>query len=355
MARIVDVAALAGVTPSVVSRLLNGDPSLRIRPETRDRILAAARDMEYVPNHAARALRRSRVGALGLALHDIHNPVYTEILAGAEAEARRAGYVLMLASVESLASDDEMFRRVLHGGAIDGLMMQRDSAKSDAAVMAHAASAGVPVVVLNERVGKSLAGVAVDDRSGAFAATSHLIELGHTRIAHLRAAGRNSRSRDRQAGWEDALRVGGLSADPQLVAAGGPTAESGHAGLSELFARGVDFTAVFAGGMLSAVGAVNAAFAHGQPVPEQLSVVGFHDAPLTNYLRPALTVVRMPIRQLGESAVRLLIERLDGKPPRQEMVSSPAPELVRRESSAALVRRAARGAKAAPRSTRRVR
>lgn len=334
MAGIVEVAARAGVTPSVVSRLLNGDPALRIRPETRDRILAAAKAADYAPNHAARALRQARVGALGVAVHDIHNPVYAEILAGAEDEARRAGYVLMLANVAGLASDDDTVRRVFRGGAIDGLMMQRENEQSDA-VVARAASASVPLVVLNERVGKAMSGVALDDRAGAFVATSHLIELGHRRIAHLRAAGRNSRSRDRQAGWSDALRAAGLSSDPALVAAGGPTAESGYAGMSELLAREVPFSAVFVGSMLAAVGAINAAFHRSVPVPDRLSVIGFHDAPLASYLRPALTVVRMPTRELGLEAVRLLLGRLDGGPHRQQLVRSPQPEIVRRESTAA--------------------
>jgi DNA-binding LacI/PurR family transcriptional regulator len=105
--------------------------------------------------------------------------------------------------------------------------------------------------------------------------------------------------------------------------------------MSELLAREVPFSAVFVGSMLAAVGAINAAFHRSVPVPDRLSVIGFHDAPLASYLRPALTVVRMPTRELGLEAVRLLLGRLDGGPHRQQLVRSPQPEIVRRESTAA--------------------
>jgi DNA-binding LacI/PurR family transcriptional regulator len=331
MATIVEVARQAGVAPSVVSRLLNGDPTLRIRAETRDRVLAVAAALDYTPNHAARALRRARAGTLGLAVHDLHNPVYAEIIAGAEAEARERGSVLLVADVDSLASDDETFRRVVQGGAIDGLMMQRDGDASDK-VVARVAGSRVPVVILNERVRPPLSGVAVDDRRAAMLATRHLIALGHTDIAYLQVSGSNSRARDRRAGWQAAMRGAGLDPAGRLVV-GGVRPDTGYRAMTSLLAAHRPPTAVFAGTLLAAVGALTAARDAGVSVPGRLSIVGFHDGWFAEHVHPALTVVRLPLRELGRQAVRLLARRIDGADPEQILVSSPEPELVTRGST----------------------
>jgi DNA-binding LacI/PurR family transcriptional regulator len=333
MARIVDVARQAGVVPSVVSRVLNGDPTLRIRPETRARVHAAAEELKYAPNHAARALRSTRVGALGLVVHDMHNPVYAEIIAGAEAETREQGCVLMVADVDGLASDDDTFRRVIHGGAIDGLMLQRNGEVSDS-VVTRVAGAHIPVVILNERVRPPLAGVAVDDRAAAALATRHLIALGHTRVAHLEVGGGGSRSRDRRAGWRDAMRAAGLDPSPDLARHGGVRPDTGYRGMTELLATRPRPTAVFSGTLLAAIGALTAARDAGVGVPADLSVVGFHDAWFAEHVFPPLTVVRLPLREMGRQAVRLLGERIDGGPPRRILITDPVPELVPRGSTA---------------------
>ncbi|GIH14264.1 LacI family DNA-binding transcriptional regulator [Rugosimonospora africana] len=331
MATIVEVARQAGVTASVVSRLLNGDPTLRIRAETRDRVLAVAAALDYTPNHAARALRRARAGTLGLAVHDLHNPVYAEIIAGAEAEARERGSVLLVADVNSLASDDETFRRVVQGGAIDGLMLQRDGDASDK-VVARVAGSRVPVVILNERVRSPLSGVAVDDRRAAMLATRHLIALGHRDIAYLQVSGSNSRARDRRAGWQAAMRDAGLDATGRMVV-GGVRPETGYRAMTDLLAAHTPPTAVFAGTLLAGVGALTAARDAGVSVPARLSVIGFHDGWFAEHVYPALTVVRLPLRELGRQAVRLLARRIDGAEAEQILVSSPEPELVPRGST----------------------
>jgi LacI family transcriptional regulator len=332
MATIVEVARRAGVAPSVVSRLLNGDPTLRIRPDTRDRVLAVAAELEYAPNHAARALRRARAGTLGLAVRDLHNPVYAEIIAGAEAEARERGSVLLVADVDSLAQDDDTFRRVIQGGAIDGLMLQRDGDGSDT-VVTRVAGSRIPVVILNERVRRPLSGVAVDDRRAAALATRHLIALGHVDVAYLQVSGSHSRARDRRAGWQAAMRDAGLDPSADLVAMGGVRPETGYRAMTDLLAAQRRPTAVFAGSLLAAVGALTAARDAGIRVPADLSIVGFHDGWFAEHVYPGLTVVRLPLREMGRQAVRLLVQCIEGADPQQILVSSPEPELVPRAST----------------------
>ncbi|HEY8457204.1 MAG TPA: LacI family DNA-binding transcriptional regulator [Actinopolymorphaceae bacterium] len=332
MTSITEVARHAGVSPSIVSRLLNGDPTLRIRTDTRERVLAAVEELDYAPNHAARALRRSRVGTIGLAVPDMHNPVYATILEGARPAATEHGFVLMLTDLDDLASDTTTFRRIVRGGAIDGLLLQRNSTAAGR-VVDRVAPSRLPLVILNERVRSPASGVAVDDRAAARLATRHLIEHGHTDIAHLRLGGRNSRSRDRQAGWEDALREAGIPVSRDLLGHGGVVPETGYRGLTELLARDRRPTAVFVGSVLAAVGALAAARDAGLTVPDDLSVIGFHDTWLAEHVDPPLSVVRLPLEEMGREAIRVLVDLIEGKPPQQVMVSTPEPTLIIRSST----------------------
>lgn len=328
---IADVARLAQVSPGLVSRLLNGDTSLRVRSETEERVRAAAKELDYSPNSVARALRRARSGLIAIGVHDAANPIYSAITEGAEAAASEAGYALMLADVDALAHDDAAFRRVVAGGAIDGLLLQRAGTESDA-LIAKIASRTVPTVLLNDRTRGSIGSIAVDDYAAAHVATSHLVELGHRRIALLQVDGPKSRTDRRRRGWEDALAAAGLDPDPALIANGGHTPEDGANGMRTLLAKG-GFTAVFVANMLSAVGAVSSAREAGRTVPDDLSVVAMHDFGLAPYLSPALTTVRLPLREMGARAVGMLLEQLHGGAATHEVVSSPAPLLIVRDST----------------------
>lgn len=328
---ITDVARHAGVTPAVVSRVLNGDPKLQVRAETRDRVLAAARDLDYTPSHAARALRHNRAGALGLAVHDVANPLYGEIILGAQRAAAEAGHVLLLADIDGLARGDETFHRAVHGGAIDGLLLQRAGTPSDRKVITTA-STRIPTVLLNDR-SESLASVALDDAGGTRLATQHLVDLGHTRVAHLKVGG-TQRSGQRVRGWRETLTRAGLSADPGWLVAGGHTVDSGLAGMRELLAVRPAPTGVVVGNVLAAIGALTAAREAGLRVPEDLSVIAFHDVTYAGHLVPSLTAVAMPMRELGAAAVALLLERLGGADPRHVVVRDPEPTLVARGSTA---------------------
>lgn len=328
---ITDVARHAGVTPAVVSRVLNGDPKLQVRAETRDRVLAAARDLDYTPSHAARALRHNRAGALGLAVHDVANPLYGEIILGAQRAAAEAGHVLLLADIDGLARGEETFHRAVHGGAIDGLLLQRAGTPSDRKVITTA-STRIPTVLLNDR-SESLASVALDDAGGTRLATQHLVDLGHTRVAHLKVGG-TQRSGQRVRGWRETLVRAGLPADPAWVVAGGHTVDSGLTGMRELLAVRPAPTGVVVGNVLAAIGALTAAREAGLRVPEDLSVIAFHDVTYAAHLVPSLTAVAMPMRELGAAAVSLLLERLGGAGPRHVVVREPEPRLVARGSTA---------------------
>ncbi len=334
MATIKDVAQLAGVTPAVVSRLLSGDSRLRVRPETRARVAAAVAELGYTPNRAARALRRSRTGALGMALRHLTSPVYGEIFRGAEEEASRADHVLVVAELDALAADDRAFRRFTSGGVIDGVVIQRDGLATDEALTENLLLADLPFVVVNERVPPPLSGVALDDTRAARIATAHLIALGHIDIAHLEIGGPTTRSADRRAGWEQAMRHADLDPRADFAVEGGASPETGYRAMTELLASARPPSGIVAGTLQSAIGALTSIRHAGLRVPDDISIVAHHDAWFAEHVTPPLTVVRLPLRELGRRAVRLLLDRIEGQPARQEVVTSLTPELVHRGSTA---------------------
>lgn len=329
---ITDVARAAEVTVGVVSRVLNADPTLQVRPETRERVLAAARSLDYTPSHAARAMRDGRSYAIGLAVHDISNPVYGGIIMGAQKAAARAGYVLLLADVEALAEGDSTFRRAIHGGAIDGLLLLRAGDSADRRVLREAANR-IPTVLVNDR-STTYASVALDDVAGARLATQHLVDLGHRKIGHLRLGG-TARSGARLRGWRDALHRAGITENPRWVVDAGHQMETGYHAMRQLLALDELPTAVFVANVLAGIGAMSAARDAGLSVPDDLSVIAYHDVPYAAHLVPSLTTVAMPLNELGASGIALLLERLAGAEPRHVVLRDPVPSLVLRGSTAA--------------------
>lgn len=333
MATVADVARKAGVSPGIVSRLLNEDPTLRVREATRVRVVAAARALDYTPNAAARALRKASAGMIGLAVHDTTNPIFGEIIAGAQSAATAAGFALMLADVHPLASDEQSFRRLLSSGAVDGLLLQRAGTEDDA-LIARIAQGRVPTVLLNDSETGPLSSVWVDDELAARMSTEHLLALGHRNIALLQLQVTADRAERRRRGWEAALHAAGLPAPDELVVAGGHAPETGYVGMQRLIAIDPKPTAVFAANVMAAVGAVRAAADAGLRVPEDISIAALHDLSFGDYTTPRLTIARLPLFEMGERAIGILLEQRHDGMPRHELVSQPAVRMVVRESTA---------------------
>jgi LacI family transcriptional regulator len=325
--RLIDVARHAAVDISVVSRVINNDPRLNIREGTRVRVLGAIQDLGYVPNAAARSLRTARAGALGLFLPDHANPVYAEIISGANAAATARGYALLTGTAEVTP---RTFLDLLGQGRVDGLLLAGDAL--DPSVRDALEGHGVPYLLLNRRIAGSRRYVILDDDKAARLAVRHLINLGHTRIAHLAGPSAADTARRRRAGFAAALGEAGLPHDPSLVVSADYTPHGGAAAMSALLARADPPTAVVVANMAAAIGALSAARGHGIAVPDDVSVVAIHDSALSGYLAPPLTTVRMPLDALGRRAVELLVTQ-PFEAPIEEIVSGPI-ELVVRESTA---------------------
>ncbi len=333
MATITDIARAAGVSTAVISRVVNEDPSLRIRETTRQRVLDAVRRHDYAPNAAAKSLRTAQTDLLALVVHDLSNPLHAEIAAGARREAERSGKSLLLGEAREMGDGPGRLEELVAGGGVDGLILQGEGSDLDRA-LERAAPGWMPTVLLQSGSPKGHATlVRLEDEKAGRLATERLLELGHRRIGFLGVASGQPFSDDRRRGWENALRAAGIEPRESWFGDAGSSYAAGREAADELLrsARGV--TALAVANVASAIGALSLIADRGLRVPEDLSLIAVHDTAAAEYVRPALTTVRMPLAELGAAAVRACCQRA-GTEPRLRRVSEPEPEIVDRGSVA---------------------
>lgn len=309
---IYDVARLAEVNPSTVSRALS-QPG-RINIKTEQRVLAAAKELNYRLNPMARALPTGRTNTIGLLLADITNPMFFNAVRGAERAAARRGYILVL--VESQESGDreaEAAQRVLP--SVDALVLVTSRLSEEGV---RALGERKPVVVLNRRVA-GVDSIVPDLQGGIEQALDHLADLGHSSIAFMSGPATSWMSGARWEALFSSATARGLSIVE--IPTTSPTLEGGAVALPRVRAAGV--TAVVAYNDLMAIGLLRAATAEGMAVPEDLSIIGFDDIFGSDFTSPPLTTVRMPLDVVGELAVERALALID----RTATESTPEPEL----------------------------
>ncbi|MEV0621576.1 LacI family DNA-binding transcriptional regulator [Nonomuraea sp. NPDC050404] len=321
-----DVAAMARVDRAVVSRVVNKDPTLNIRQETRERVLAAIDELGYRPNVAARSLRTSRAHMFGLFIPDFANPVYAEIIKGAEAEAASQGCVLVTGSAIGAGLGEYMDR--IGQGRIDGMLLA--GAGDESGLTAQLDQSAIPWLMLNNRSRGVKRYVILDDQQAAAIAVEHLVRLGHRRIAHLAGPSRADTAARRSAGYSAAMRDAGLPEGP--IVAADYTPAGGAAAMSRLLTGPEPPTAVFVANVASAIGAMEGVRGAGLEIPRDVSIVAVHDLELASFLHPPLTTVRMPLAALGRRGVTLLAS-LKPDDTVAEVLSGPI-ELIQRHSTA---------------------
>lgn len=304
-ATIYDIARLAGVSPSTVSRALN-KPG-RINAKTEQRIKEAAASLDYRLNPMARALPTGRTGTLGLILSDFTNPVYFNLVRGAEQIAAADGYILVIAeSQESAELEEEAAERLLP--SVDGLVLVSSRLADDAI---QDLAERKPLIVVNRRV-SGVPGIVPDVAPGICAALDHLAELGHRSVAFLSGPAASFMSRLR---WETVLEEAPKRQMSVVeIGPGSPTLEGGAAALRRTLAANV--SAVITYNDLMAIGLLNACRQADVDVPGRLSIVGFDDIFGSDFTSPPMSTIRMPLNHTGEAAVHQLIaavnQRSDG-------------------------------------------
>lgn len=318
-----DVARLAGVSPQTVSRVSTG--ALNVRAETRQRVLDAMEQLGYSPNNAARALRYGSFRTIGLVAHRLSRTGEARTMEAVVEAARRAGYTVTLVDVESPSSADvsAAVQRLTHQ-SIDGLVIIRAETVTPTTL---ALPPRVPVVVSDSRFVGHHPAVGADQVAGTTAAVDHLIALGHRTVHHLAGPADSNPAQMRADAWAQALRAAGREVPP--LVRGDWTARSGYeSGLA--MADDPAVTAVLCANDEMAAGLLRALVERGRRVPEDVSVVGFDDIPLADYLHPPLTTVRQDFVEIGERLMELLLRQIDaGRPLDDEHVLVPTALVVR--------------------------
>jgi LacI family transcriptional regulator len=333
-ATITDVASEAGVHPSTVSRVLTEHPGSTMRPETRQRVLAAADRLGYRPSALARSLRLQRTLTLGMLVPDITNPFFSSIIKGAEDAARLRGYNLILCNSEDEPEREATYLRVLRERQVDGLLIASSQMADD--TIAELREQAFPFVLLNRatRSAEDLA-VVVDNHAAAVGVVAHLAALGHRRVGHIAGPQNTTTGADRCDGYRAGVLAYAMADEPELVVeADAFSEEAGHRALGIMLAGSARPTAVFAANDLIAIGMLQRLREIGARVPGDLSIVGFNDIPLAGLLEPALTTVRVPQLEMGVAGAHLLIDRLEGRPIGDVRLTLPT-QFVARASSAA--------------------
>lgn len=310
-----DVAARAEVSIAAVSFALNDRPG--IAAETRERILAAARELGWSPSQRARSLASSRSFAVGLVLARAPellglDPFYPSFIAGAEAVLSTAGYSLLLRALPDPAADPAAeaaaYRQLGTEGRVDGVLLT-DLRSADSRIEVLTAL-GLPAITLNRPdIPSPFPAVSVEDAPGITAATEHLIQLGHTRIGHVTGPSPFLHAASRASAWRAALDAAGLPEGPVITA--DFTAASGAQATRDLLAMPNPPTAIVYGNDLMAIAGLSTAQAMGFTVPEQLSVTGFDNIELAAHVHPALTTVRTDPFRWGQEAARTLLKLID--------------------------------------------
>ena len=313
MATLRDVARHADVSLATASRVANG--GLAVRPETRERVEEAMRELLYVPPG-----RRPATGAIGLLLPQLSNPVFPALAQAMETHATSAGLATILCNTNSAAFREVDYVHMLLGRRVDGMIFiscEMTNLHGDHDHYGRLVAEGARLVFVNGGLDAlEVPSVAVDERHAGAVATEHLLELGHRRIGFVAGPAHYLPTREKAAGRSDALRAAGLPDADELVVHADFTVEGGRVALRTLLERNGDRpSGVICSSDLMAIGVLREARELGLDVPVDLSVVGFDGIDAARWVDPPLTTIEQPIDELAEQAVGAL-RTLIGEPGR---------------------------------------
>lgn len=324
-----DVAQVAGVSRQTVSRAINNLGE--ISPETRARVLSVAEEMGYRPSSIARGLATQRTCTLGLVVPDVANPFFAEVARGATREAYAQGYSVFLCNTDEEPAREASVLQSLEEKRVDGVLLCSSRLEADA--LCDVLERYPAVVLFNRRPEVCDIGlVLIDDALGGAMATRHLLTTGHRRVGFLAGPPASRSGRLRAAGYRTAmLKAGCADPDPWVMPCA-PSVSGGREAARDLLTAHPTLTGLFCYNDLVAVGALQACGDLGRPVPDAVAIVGFDDIPLAALVTPALTTCRVPRYALGQRAMRLLLDQIEGdaEAPGEYLVE---PQLVIRDSA----------------------
>lgn len=331
MSTLEEIAQLSQVSRSTVSRVINNDP--HVSDETREKVLAIVRELNYQPNAVARSLAAGRTRILGLIIPSgisvtFNDPFFPIFIQAVSVTCNALDYSVMLWLAEP-DYEERMIDQVLRNGLLDGIIIS--SLHLPDTITQALIESKLPFVLIGQPASRdvNVSYVDVENRRGAREAVSHLLRCGHRRIAHIAGPQDTVPGQDRLQGYRDALRARGCRYDGDLVTEGDFTQATGYYGMKQLISQKPD--ALFAGNDVMAIGAIRALQDVGIEVPGQMAVVGFDDVPAAANSQPPLTTVRQPSQQMGIVATETLIDMIQHQETYPRRIVLPT-ELVIRQS-----------------------
>ncbi len=330
-----DIAELAGVSRSTVSRVINEQPN--VRDNVRERVLEVVQKTGYHPNAAARALASQRSWTLGLILpHSVSflfsDPYYPQLTKGIAQACNQYNYTLALFLVGTKEDEEKIYPRVSRKGLLDGVIVQSGH-HGDQWIIGRFVDANTPLVIVGRPFrSDNVSYIDIDNINASYNAVSHLIRLGRRRIGTIAGPANSTVGIDRKEGYFKALVERGREVDESLIIEGDFTEAGGYYAMQQILSARPD--AVFVASDVMAIGAMRAARDAGLRIPEDISFVGFDDLPVATFSDMQLTTVRQPVVRFGAKAVEVLIDLIENgiDPPRHIIMET---ELVIRDSCGA--------------------
>jgi LacI family transcriptional regulator len=302
-----DVAAKAGVSVATVSRVLNNSP--HVSPTVRRKVLRVVKTLNFQPNRTAQRLRAKQSKVIGLIISDIQNPFFTSVVRGIEDIAYANGYSLVLCNSDEDPAKEKLYIAVMRAEAVAGVILASTSESNPLVI--ELLDHQIPVIAIDRHIkNRKIDSALVANTQGAYAAVSHLIDLGHRCIGFIGLPLTRTPGKERFVGYQNALREHGSSVSRQLVRIANAKQQGGHDAALELLKYQPNITALFVANNLMTLGALDAIRERGLKIPDNISIVGFDDMPWAALLQPPLTVVAQPTYELGQKAAELLLERL---------------------------------------------
>ncbi len=326
---IIDVARRAGVSPGTVSRVING---ANAPDDTRQRVVAAVSDLGYVPNHAARSLKRRATEQVALVVPDVANPVYVQMAAGVQRAVTERGYQLLLMSRQAGSAAEPDLMRGLHRRQLDGMILV--SLRPGPALLQQIREAAGRLCLIGSFPDDlPVDAVRVDSAVGVEMAVAHLTEQGRRRLAMVNGEPGTVPAERRAAGFRQALAQRGMTVTAQSIVAGDFTMASGYRAVDDLLARDGDIDGIFCANDAMAIGVLRRLNELGREVPGEVAVMGMDDIAMAGMTTPTLSSVSLRAEERGRLAAEMLLERLSRSEPRPPRVITVRPELIVRESS----------------------
>lgn len=334
MSNIRVVAELAGVSVATVSRTLKQPES--VSPKTRHRVLDAIQQAGYQPNQLAARLRSGKTHNLVVLVPTIANVFFARVISGMQQVAHEKGFTLLLSNTQADEQTESNYARMVESAAADGVIQLRafNPFKREQ-LNEHNLHPMVNVCEVLDNV--ACPTVMLDNRAAAAAMTRHLIKLGHKKIALVKGPARSPLTRDRIAGYRDALTEVGISFDEQLLVAGDFSLKAGFDAAAQLLKLAERPTAIFCENDEMAIGAMQCLKQAGLKIPEDISVAGFDDINFAEYSDPPLSTIAQPAEEFGRTAVSLLIDVLQGRVTKAAKVILPFDLVIRKSTGPAAI------------------